>query len=58
MLITAFIFLPVIIVLVVSRLLGHLLLRDGSRAKLAVFAFICVAIYVVLLALIAQVHEQ
>jgi len=58
MLITAFIFLPVIIVLVVSRLLGSLLLKEGNRIKIAAFFAICVAIYVVLLVLIAQVHEQ
>lgn len=58
MLLTAFIFLPVIIVLVVSRVLGDLLLKDGSRGKLITFGVICVAIYAILLVLIAQVHES
>ncbi len=58
MLVTAFIFLPVIIVLVVSRILGDLLLKDGSRAGLTIFGVICVAIYAILLVLVAQVHEQ
>jgi hypothetical protein len=57
MLIAAFIFLPVVIVLVVSRILGGLLLSSGSRARLATFAAICLVIYVVLLVLIARVHE-
>lgn len=58
MLITAFIFLPVIIVLVMSRILGDLLLKDGNRTKITVFGLICVAIYAVLLVMVAQVHEQ
>lgn len=57
MLVTAFIFLPIIIVLVVSRILGDLLLKDGNRAKITIFGLICVAIYAVLLVLVAQVHE-
>lgn len=54
----SFIFLPVLIVLVMSRVLGDRLLKNATRASLFVFAGICLLIYAVLLVLIAQVNGQ
>lgn len=57
MLVTAFIFLPVIIVLVMSRILGDLLLKGGERTKIITFGLICTITYAILLVLVAQVRE-
>lgn len=57
MLIAAFVFLPVVIVLVMSRILGGLLLSEGDRSKIAAFFVVCVAIYAGLMILIAQVDN-
>jgi len=54
----AFVFLPVVIVLVMSRIFHKSLLMDGSRGKLILFFILCVLVYVVLLVLIAQVNAS
>lgn len=51
----SFVFLPVVIVLVMSRIFGDSLLKRGTRASLITFGAICLLTYAILLYLIAQV---
>lgn len=51
----SFVFLPIVIVLVMSRIFRKSLLETGERSKLIIFAAICILTYGVLLYLIAQV---
>jgi hypothetical protein len=54
----AVVFLPVVIILVMSRIFGDLLLKDGERNKIIIFSVLCVLLYAVLIYLVAQVHNQ
>ena len=51
----SFVFLPVVIVLVMSRIFSDSLLKRGTRASLLTFGGICLFTYAILLYLIAQV---
>jgi len=50
----SFVFLPIIIVFVMSQLFGKALLKEGKRSKIITFGVICVLVYGFSLAVIAQ----
>lgn len=58
LLIGAIIFLPVVIVLVTSRILGDMLLKDGKRDRIMMFIALNVLAYAGIIYLVAQVDGQ